>query len=158
MHYKSLVDFKTLSNIIAACKQNIFNRRPKSNEFWIFHHGECGDHPSWTRWTTCLPNVLKSRISKENFKNTRYFYITYLRDPFDRYLSDINQIKRRANRLWIERKYECKNKTFVRYKSACHEGPAWTNFTFSNFLACPYMYNLAFNRETRMHSKNRCVL
>ena len=73
-----------------------------------------------------------------------------MRDPFDRYLSEFKQIKRRANRLWLEHKYECKNKTFVRYKSACHEGPAWVNLTFSNFLACPYMYNLAFNRETRM--------
>ena len=73
-----------------------------------------------------------------------------MRDPFDRYLSEFKQIQKLGNRVWGEHKFECKNKSFVRHKSACYEGPVWINLTFSKFLACPNKYNLAFNRETRM--------
>ena len=131
--------------------------RPNSEEYWLYHHGfshdnKCGPHPSWIRWNTCLPNVLKSRLSEENFKKTKYFYITFLRDPFDRYLSEFKQILRSRDKIWREFKFECKTKTFAPYKtlSACHKGPVWINLTFPKFIACPDKYNLAFNRQTRM--------
>ena len=73
-----------------------------------------------------------------------------LRDPTDRYLSEFKHIEREGGGTWGEMKFNCTDKTFAIYKSSCYEGPKWVNLTFPEFLSCPFKYNLAFNRQTRM--------
>ena len=133
---------------IANTKSRYMCTRPNSDEYWLYSRYStgwvCGLHADFTTWNTCLPNVLKSRLNKKSFDNAKLFYITILRDPVNRFLSEYKHVQRGAT--WITSKFICNNKRY--YPPTCYEGMNWSTVTLSEFLECPY--NLAFNRQTRM--------
>lgn len=133
---------------VVSMRSRFMCKRPNSEEFWLYARYStgwvCGLHADWTTWNSCLPKLLKSRLSKKHFNETKLLYITILRDPVDRFLSEFKHVQRGAT--WLSSKFVCNNK---KYKlPICYKGANWSNVSLSEFLNCPY--NLAFNRQTRM--------
>lgn len=91
---KFLVPNKTLAN------------KPRS-KYWLFSRFStgwiCGLHSDWTQLNYCADHGL-NRIEKINLKR-RYFFITILRDPVARYLSEYDHIRRGAT--WRASRYAC---------------------------------------------------
>ena len=76
----------------------------------------------------------------------RYHYITILRDPVKRYLSEWKHVQRGAT--WKAARLMCDGKPGK--IPFCYTGEDWTGVTISEFNDCKY--NLAKNRQTRMLS------
>lgn len=133
---------------IVEMKPRFMCKRPNSDEFWLYSRYStgwvCGLHADWTTWKSCLPKVLKSRLSEDNFKRTKLFYITLLRDPIDRFLSEFKHVQRGAT--WTSSKFLCNGKQY--HPPTCYKGANWSDVSLHKFLDCTY--NLAFNRQTRM--------
>ena len=134
--------------VALGSKSRFMCKRPSSDEFWLYSRYStgwvCGLHADWTTWNTCLPKLLKSRLSEEHFKKVNLFYITILREPVGRFLSEFKHVQRGAT--WISSRFLCSNKEYK--PPICFNGTNWSGVTLSKFLDCPY--NLAFNRQTRM--------
>merc|ERR1711963_188548 len=79
--------------------------------------------------------------------NLNQYWITNLRRPEDRYVSEWRHVVRGAT--WKDSHLKCNNITFG---SECFYGRCyisnWRNVSLKEFNACPY--NLASNRQTRM--------
>ena len=129
-------------------KSRFMCKRPNSDEFWLYSRYStgwvCGLHADWTTWTTCLPKLLESYLSEVHYRKVKFFYITILRDPVHRFLSEFKHVQRGAT--WMSSKFICNNKQYN--PPICFSGTDWRTVTLSKFLDCPY--NLAFNRQTRM--------
>lgn len=71
-------------------KKRCYCFRPHRNENWLFSRystgWKCGLHADWTELTSCVDQEL-DKNEGETAKR-RYFYITQLRDPIARYLSE----------------------------------------------------------------------
>ena len=89
-----------------------------------------------------MPNVLRKR--RRPLHLNRVFYITWLRDPVERFLSEFGHVRRGAT--WKTVRHVCNGKEYNSPK--CYHGINWSDVTLQRFLNCPY--NLAFNRQTRM--------
>ncbi|KAJ6221637.1 hypothetical protein RDWZM_000182 [Blomia tropicalis] len=77
----------------------------------------------------------------------RYFFITLLRDPIVRFISEFKHVQRGAT--WISSRHWCDGRLPTPHElPRCFRGQNWRNVTLSEFVSCPY--NLAFNRQTRM--------
>lgn len=76
-----------------------------------------------------------------------YYYITILRDPVSRYLSEWRHVQRGAT--WKASLHVCDGRapTLTELPS-CYTGDDWSGCSLAEFMACPY--NLANNRQTRM--------
>lgn len=79
--------------------------------------------------------------------NRNYYYITILRDPVSRYLSEWRHVQRGAT--WKASLHVCDGRapTLAELPS-CYAGDDWSGCSLAEFMACPY--NLANNRQTRM--------
>ena len=122
--------------------------RPNRKSMWLFSRWtigwKCGVHPDWTELTHCVDRVL-DELEGDVIKR-RYFYITLLRDPITRFISeyfhysnqDYNNGK--ASRHWCGGK-EVKSIPKCYFKR---------EITINEFLNCSN--NLAINRQTRMLS------
>ena len=133
---------------VVLMKSRFRCKRPNSDEFWLYSRYStgwvCGLHADWTTWNTCLPKVLKSRLTESHFNKTKLFYITILRDPVDRFLSEFKHVQRGAT--WFASRFICNNREYK--PPLCYKGANWSKVTLPEFLSCPS--NLAFNRQTRM--------
>ncbi|XP_065114542.1 heparan-sulfate 6-O-sulfotransferase 1-B [Paramisgurnus dabryanus] len=124
--------------------------RPNRKETWLFSRfstgWSCGLHADWTELTNCVPGVLNKRESKS--KNSRkFYYITLLRDPVSRYLSEWRHVQRGAT--WKTSLHMCDGRTPTPQElPPCYEGTDWSGCTLEQFMDCPY--NLANNRQVRM--------
>lgn len=131
-----------------AVKSHFECKRPNSNEFWLYSRYStgwvCGLHADWTTLTSCVPKVLKSHLGIGNINKTRLFYVSWLRDPIDRFLSEFKHVQRGAT--WKKSTFVCNDTKYD--LPLCFEGSSWRNVNLSEFLNCPH--NLAFNRQTRM--------
>lgn len=77
----------------------------------------------------------------------RYFYITILRDPIVRYLSEFKHVQRGAT--WKNTKYWCGGKEATRKEiPPCYDDIDWAGVTLDEFTDCKS--NMATNRQTRM--------
>ncbi|XP_022692537.1 heparan-sulfate 6-O-sulfotransferase 1-like [Varroa jacobsoni] len=77
----------------------------------------------------------------------RYFYITLLREPRSRFLSEFRHVQRGAT--WKTSRHICNGRPpTVDELPACYSTPDWMDVTFSEFVSC--RSNLAINRMTRM--------
>lgn len=128
-------------------KDNMYEcKRPGSNQIWLYSRYStgwiCGLHAGWTELTSCIPRVLKSKSFST--RSHRIFYITWLRDPEQRLLSEFGHVRRGAT--WRSVRHVCNDKEYVLPR--CYKGANWINVTLQEFLNCPH--NLAFNRQTRM--------
>ncbi|XP_022088201.1 heparan-sulfate 6-O-sulfotransferase 3-like [Acanthaster planci] len=124
--------------------------RPGSDrEPWLFSEfsmgWSCGLHADWTELTHCVPSMLDKYEGEK--KKRRYFYLTILRDPLSRYLSEWRHVQRGAT--WKTSMHMCDGRVPSSEElPSCYLGIDWTGVTLKEFLGC--RYNLANNRQTRM--------
>ncbi|KAI1235703.1 Heparan-sulfate 6-O-sulfotransferase 1, partial [Lamprotornis superbus] len=79
--------------------------------------------------------------------NIKFYYITLLRDPVSRYLSEWRHVQRGAT--WKTSLHMCDGRTPTPEElPSCYEGTDWSGCTLQEFMDCPY--NLANNRQVRM--------
>ncbi|KAF6724336.1 Heparan-sulfate 6-O-sulfotransferase 3 [Oryzias melastigma] len=96
----------------------------------------------------CVPGVMNKRDKKNAQKNKRnFYYITMLRDPVSRYLSEWKHVQRGAT--WKTALHMCDGRPPTQDElPACYSGEDWTGVSLTDFMNCPY--NLANNRQVRM--------
>ncbi|XP_027029371.1 heparan-sulfate 6-O-sulfotransferase 1-B isoform X1 [Tachysurus fulvidraco] len=124
--------------------------RPNRKETWLFSRfstgWSCGLHADWTELTNCVPGVLNRKESKTK-KLRKFYYITLLRDPVSRYLSEWRHVQRGAT--WKTSLHMCDGRTPTPEElPTCYDGVDWSGCTLQQFMECPY--NLANNRQVRM--------
>ena len=91
-------------------------------------------------WQPSLTSPFLSRCRK-------FYYITLLRDPVSRYLSEWRHVQRGAT--WKTSLHMCDGRTPTPEElPPCYEGTDWSGCTLQEFMDCPY--NLANNRQVRM--------
>ncbi|KAI5612667.1 heparan-sulfate 6-O-sulfotransferase 1-A [Silurus asotus] len=124
--------------------------RPNRKETWLFSRfstgWSCGLHADWTELTNCVPGVINKKESKLKSQR-KFYYITLLRDPVSRYLSEWRHVQRGAT--WKTSLHMCDGRTPTPEElPPCYEGTDWSGCTLEQFMECPY--NLANNRQVRM--------
>ncbi|XP_075873672.1 heparan-sulfate 6-O-sulfotransferase 3-B-like [Nelusetta ayraudi] len=126
--------------------------RPGKAESWLFSRfstgWSCGLHADWTELTSCVPVVMNKRDKKSAAKSKRnFYYITMLRDPVSRYLSEWKHVQRGAT--WKTALHMCDGRLPTEDElPACYSGDDWTGVPLADFMGCPS--NLANNRQVRM--------
>ncbi|XP_010635996.1 heparan-sulfate 6-O-sulfotransferase 1 [Fukomys damarensis] len=125
--------------------------RPNRRETWLFSRfstgWSCGLHADWTELTNCVPGVLDRRDPAAVRVPAKFYYITLLRDPVSRYLSEWRHVQRGAT--WKTSLHMCDGRTPTPEElPPCYEGTDWSGCTLQEFMDCPY--NLANNRQVRM--------
>uniref|UniRef100_UPI00358ECEF9 heparan-sulfate 6-O-sulfotransferase 1-like n=1 Tax=Myxine glutinosa TaxID=7769 RepID=UPI00358ECEF9 len=123
--------------------------RPGKKGTWLFSRfstgWSCGLHADWTELVNCVPGMLDKKESVSRSRN--YYYITMLRDPVWRYLSEWRHVQRGAT--WKSSLHMCDGRAPTPGElPPCYEGDDWAGVTLPEFVACPY--NLANNRQVRM--------
>uniref|UniRef100_A0A3Q2Z012 Heparan-sulfate 6-O-sulfotransferase n=1 Tax=Hippocampus comes TaxID=109280 RepID=A0A3Q2Z012_HIPCM len=134
----------------------------------------CGLHADWTELTSCVPwkpsgwqllfaintswrhficlSSLKSCcleaarliFSTFCFPCRNFYYITMLRDPVSRFLSEWKHVQRGAT--WKTALHMCDGRPPTQDElPACYSGEDWTGVTLADFMDCPS--NLANNRQ-----------
>jgi len=83
----------------------------------------------------------------------RYFYITFLREPLARYLSEFRHVARGAT--WRDSLLRCNNTNWADILPKCYQdldehgdSADWSGVSLPEFMSCEE--NLAVNRQTRM--------
>jgi len=131
--------------------------RPGSTNSWLFSRyntgWKCGLHADWTELTECVDSYLDAT---EGVTNRQYFYMTFLREPVTRYVSEYLHVKRGAT--WKDSQYMCDGKPGN--VAPCYEEDAdghgdWSGVTLEEFSGCGS--NMAFNRQTRMLADLRLI-
>uniref|UniRef100_H3BFH1 Heparan-sulfate 6-O-sulfotransferase n=1 Tax=Latimeria chalumnae TaxID=7897 RepID=H3BFH1_LATCH len=80
-----------------------------------------------------------------SFRN--FYYITILRDPVSRYLSEWRHVQRGAT--WKASLHVCDGRSPTTEElPSCYTGDDWSGCTLQEYMDCPY--NLANNRQVRM--------
>ncbi|XP_030638479.1 heparan-sulfate 6-O-sulfotransferase 3-B [Chanos chanos] len=126
--------------------------RPGKAESWLFSRfstgWSCGLHADWTELTNCVPAMMNKKERKDAPANRRnFYYITLLRDPVSRYLSEWKHVQRGAT--WKTALHMCDGRPPTPDElPACYSSEDWTGVSLAEFMACPS--NLANNRQTRM--------
>ncbi|XP_039998244.1 heparan-sulfate 6-O-sulfotransferase 3-B-like [Xiphias gladius] len=126
--------------------------RPGKAESWLFSRfstgWSCGLHADWTELTSCVPVVMNKRDKKSAQRSKRnFYYITMLRDPVSRYLSEWKHVQRGAT--WKTALHMCDGRPPTQDElPACYSGEDWTGVPLADFMNCPS--NLANNRQVRM--------
>jgi len=123
-------------------------RPGKGNKNWLFSRystgWKCGLHSDWTELTSCVDTYLRGIEPGE--KARRYFYITILRDPVARYLSEWRHVQRGAT--WAKATHMCGGKAWGGLLVKCYPGEDWEDVSLDEFIDCDH--NMASNRQTRM--------
>ncbi|CAG2063581.1 unnamed protein product [Timema podura] len=119
--------------------------RPNRNENWLFSRystgWKCGLHADWTELTSCVDSELDK--NEGDTVKRRYFYITLLREPISRYLSEFRHVQRGAT--WRNSRHWCGGHAASPQElPPCYEGLSWEGVTLDQFTDCPH--NLAANR------------
>ncbi|XP_041846893.1 heparan-sulfate 6-O-sulfotransferase 2 isoform X2 [Melanotaenia boesemani] len=128
--------------------------RPGKKETWLFSRfstgWSCGLHADWTELTRCVPSRMDSREAPKNQPKNQprnYYYITILRDPVSRYLSEWRHVQRGAT--WKASLHVCDGRSpTLSELPSCYSGDDWSGCSLQEFMDCSY--NLANNRQTRM--------
>lgn len=126
--------------------------RPGKKETWLFSRfstgWSCGLHADWTELINCVPSRMNMNdVPKVTSLPRNYYYITILRDPVWRYLSEWRHVQRGAT--WKASLHVCDGRapTLTELPN-CYSGDDWSGCSLQEFMDCPY--NLASNRQTRM--------
>ncbi|KAG8195101.1 hypothetical protein JTE90_013579 [Oedothorax gibbosus] len=124
--------------------------RPHSEDkLWLFSRystgWKCGLHADWTELTNCVDSAMDQTERKSSKR--RYFYISLLRDPISRFLSEYKHVQRGAT--WKTARHLCGGRLPTKEElPSCFDGKDWSDVTLEQFLSCKS--NLAMNRQTRM--------
>ncbi|ESO86460.1 hypothetical protein LOTGIDRAFT_72154, partial [Lottia gigantea] len=116
---------------------------------WFSTGWKCGLHADWTELQNCVDQRLDQM--EGSHRKRRLHYITYLRDPIKRYISEWKH-----GGTWRQSLHMCNGKpaTFEEIPF-CYENRKWKGVSLDEFLGCPH--NLANNRQTRMLADLRLV-
>lgn len=130
-------------------RKRCFCFRPHSDQNWLFSRyttgWRCGLHADWTELTNCVDGILDQLEGHE--AKRRYFYITLLREPVARYLSEYRHVQRGAT--WKGSKHMCKGRLPSQEElPPCYTDSSWYDVKLDDFADCKS--NLAANRQTRM--------
>uniref|UniRef100_A0A8C5CAG8 Heparan-sulfate 6-O-sulfotransferase n=1 Tax=Gadus morhua TaxID=8049 RepID=A0A8C5CAG8_GADMO len=140
----------------------------------------CGLHADWTELTNCVPVVMGKKEAQRN-KRYRYvyigraaepgspaseaggpgpseqrcrpnfYYITMLRDPVSRYLSEWKHVQRGAT--WKTSLHMCDGRSPTQDElPTCYSGDDWSGVSLTDFMDCPS--NLANNRQVPPRHKH----
>ena len=88
--------------------------------FWYIRYStgwKCGLHPDWTELTSCVDKYLVGL--EGGLVDRRYFYITFLRDPVNRYLSEWRHVQRGAT--WRTAELRCGNQSWADVLPKCYQ-------------------------------------
>lgn len=126
-------------------------KRNGSESTWLFSRYSvgwpCGIHADWTALRECVRSKM---VRLEGRKQRKYYYVTYLRDPVQRFLSEWRHVQRNAtwkrHKEFGYRQMKCNHQ--VHKLDSCYDTQFWTDVPFDDFVNCER--NLAFNRQTRM--------
>ena len=136
---------KIVGKLRCSCK------RPGSDESWLFSRYSsrwpCGIHAGWTQLQPCVPRVLDEKEGK-NLRR-KFFYITILRNPVVRFLSEYHH--RRHGADWSGEPAMCDGRRTIDDKVSANLAPCgqdWMSISLGNFTECEW--NPAKNRQTRM--------
>uniref|UniRef100_A0A3P8UYT1 Heparan-sulfate 6-O-sulfotransferase n=1 Tax=Cynoglossus semilaevis TaxID=244447 RepID=A0A3P8UYT1_CYNSE len=124
-------------------------RNIQKEESWPFSRfstgWSCGLHADWTELTNCVPVIMDKKEAQRNKRN--FYYITMLRDPVSRYLSEWKHVQRGAT--WKTALHMCDGRSPTQDELPnCYSGDDWSGVTLTEFMNCPS--NLANNRQVRM--------
>ncbi|XP_023322718.1 heparan-sulfate 6-O-sulfotransferase 2 [Eurytemora carolleeae] len=123
-------------------------RPGKGKKHWLFSRystgWKCGLHPDWTELTSCVDHYLQGLEGNE--ASRRYFYITFLREPTARFISEFKHVQRGAT--WKTSTYMCGGISWYKKLPKCYEGEDWSYVDLESFISCKH--NFAVNRQTRM--------
>lgn len=124
-------------------------KRPNSEKIWLFSRYSvgwpCGLHADWTELQGCVPKLINKQEGKK--RTRKYLYITILREPVARFVSEFRCYQRGAT--WKNSLHMCNGRVPTKEElPPCYTGENWTHVTLPEFLKCSS--NLAINRQTRM--------
>ncbi|NXA37027.1 H6ST2 sulfotransferase, partial [Eudromia elegans] len=127
--------------------------RPGKRETWLFSRfstgWSCGLHADWTELTNCVPALVDGKRELRPRPSRNFYYITILRDPVSRYLSEWRHVQRGAT--WKASLHVCDGRSPTTEElPSCYAGDDWSGCSLQEFMECPY--NLANNRQVRMLS------
>ena len=116
-----------------------------SGEMWLFSRyssgWKCGVHADWTELISCVNRYLDSTKGRSE---RRYFYVTFLRDPVLRFLSELKHVQRGAT--WKDANNFCNGRPpSTEELPDCYESQDWRHVGINEFMACDS--NLAINRK-----------
>ncbi|GFY42036.1 heparan-sulfate 6-O-sulfotransferase 1-B [Trichonephila inaurata madagascariensis] len=124
--------------------------RPDSDDkYWLFSRystgWKCGLHADWTELTNCVESAMDQ--TEKGSAKRRYFYITLLREPVARFLSEFRHVQRGAT--WKTSRHLCDGRPPTPEElPQCFAGEDWRDVSLNEFMNCHS--NLAINRQTRM--------
>lgn len=125
-----------------ACKKGVRHYECIKNYknlsiYWDhFSPNDCDMHSGIAEMKRCLFN--------NTYKFKEIHFITWIREPVQRYISEFEFVKNGA--VWNNWKPYCSNIDFN--KNKCFTTVIWENLTWNEFLSCPF--NTAHNRMVRM--------
>lgn len=119
------------------------------DHMWIFSRYSpgwlCGVHADWTELNECVDRKL-NEVEKER-RDRNYLYVTMLRNPVERYISEWLHVGR--GNTWSTSTLSCNGRpASIVEVPFCFTGENWANVTLNDFMSCPS--NLASNRQMRM--------
>ena len=106
----------------------------------------CGVHADWTELHACVPKLITKLYGRN--PNRKFLYITQLRSPVSRFVSEFRNSQRGAT--WRKSEHKCKGKYADEKDLYCYKGDSWKGVSLQEFITCNK--NLAINRQTRMLS------
>lgn len=113
-------------------RKRCFCHRPNRKENWLFSRystgWKCGLHADWTELTSCVDSEL-NKIEDNNVKR-RYFYITIIRHPVARYLSEFRHVQRGAT--WKGARHWCGG--IEANIPQCYARPNWQGVTLEEVI------------------------
>ncbi|XP_005104245.2 heparan-sulfate 6-O-sulfotransferase 2 [Aplysia californica] len=131
-------------------------QRPKCDclnakgQVWLFNRWTvgwpCGLHADFTEMSTCVDPWFRDREG-ELTRVRRYHYVTMLREPVERFVSEWRHV--RSGATWESTRLFCDGRSATAKEvPPCYKGDTWRGVAFKEFVNC--RSNLAFNRQTRM--------
>ncbi|XP_006995402.1 heparan-sulfate 6-O-sulfotransferase 2 isoform X1 [Peromyscus maniculatus bairdii] len=144
-------DWTELTSCVPAVVDGKRDARLRPSRWRIF---QILDASSKDRWGSSnfnsganSPSSTKTRSTTKSGKN--FHYITILRDPVSRYLSEWRHVQRGAT--WKASLHVCDGRPPTSEElPSCYTGDDWSGCPLKEFMDCPY--NLANNRQVRMLS------
>lgn len=119
------------------------------DHYWLFSRystgWSCGLHADWTELKSCVTESLNEK--EDGVRDRKYYYITILREPVQRYISEWKHTQRGSTWMSAELKCDGRQATLSEVPF-CFSGEDWTDVSLEEFTSCSS--NLAHNRQTRM--------
>ncbi|KAI8772438.1 heparan-sulfate 6-O-sulfotransferase 2 [Biomphalaria glabrata] len=120
----------------------------KGQDWMINRHATgwvCGVHADFTELTDCVDTWFNSQDNEH--RERRYHYVTLIRDPVIRFISEWLHVRRGAT--WKECRLHCDGRdASLAEVPFCFDHGTWAGVSFEEFINCSS--NMAFNRQTRM--------